>query len=138
MKKTQLQFERDTDFLLQDVCAIPDYRLGWQLNRHLGIRLVRQDDIAPPGETGQPQFSCFFFPLRRAHHAFGLYLIQNKYNGTHYAPGMEEIDYFLMIKGSWYLDRREDIATALKQLPDVQAVIGIEPKTIRNKDLFQL
>ena len=43
-----------------------------------------------------------------------------------------------MIKGSWYLDRREDIAAALKQLPDVQAVIGIEPKTIRNKDLFQL
>ncbi|MCB0796427.1 MAG: IPExxxVDY family protein [Chitinophagales bacterium] len=137
MKKTQLRFERDTDFLLQGlVCAIPDYRLGWQLNRHLGIRLVRQDDIAPPGETGQPQFSCFLCEEPITHSAF--YLIQNKYNGTHYAPEWKKIDYFLMIKGSWYLDRREDIAAALKQLPDVQAVIGIEPKTIRNKDLFQL
>lgn len=137
VRKTQLNYERNYDFLLAGIVTpLPDYRIGWHLNRQLGIRLVKKDDLVPSGSSSPTGFSCFLCEQPITHSVF--YLIQNKFNGALFATEWKKVDYFLMIRGSWFMERIESVFQQIRVIDDVQAVIAIDPKTIRNKDLFQI
>jgi hypothetical protein len=137
VRKTQLNYERDFDFLLAGlVTPLPDYRIGWHLNRQLGIRLIKKEDLVPSGSLSPVGFSCFLCEQPITHSVF--YLIQNKFNGALFANEWKKVDYFLMIRGSWFMERVESVFQQIRVIDDVQAVIAIDPKTIKNKDLFQI
>jgi hypothetical protein len=137
LKKTQLKYDRDQEFFLAGlVTALPDYRLAWYLNKNLGIRFIRQKELNPGGSSAQASFSFFECEQALTHSVF--YLIQNKYEGTYFSNEWKKADYFLMIRGSWFMERAQSVIDMIKKIEDIQAVIAIDPDSIKNKDLFQV
>ncbi|MBU2020666.1 MAG: IPExxxVDY family protein [Bacteroidetes bacterium] len=95
--KIMLTLEEDFDFEIFGICSHhPDYRLAFEINQKLNLRLFKSDhDFIPDLKKGTPgAFSCF----EHIDEDFGaFYLIKNSAIGKHLIPEKSMIDYFLFV-----------------------------------------
>lgn len=133
MAKLVLSLNEDEfDFGLLAICShIKDYRMGWEINRHLNFDLQRIDDIELKTPAGITSFS--FFSYFNEETKVSVYLLANRSEGGLLIPEKKQVDFFLIIKEadeSYY----NEILLKLKKLPNILAVYAINPLELKSKN----
>ena len=149
MKKQYLTIEFDFDFLLIGICCSEkDYRLCYEINKSLGIKLKRITDIQIQSKLNQKSSKndLIEIPEMDKENVFSLFkyqhpktglkynVISNKSQGTRLIKEKKEVDYFLMINGEAHTKEKKDALTKVKSIGMVMTAFEIEPQKLKSKD----
>jgi len=142
--KRILQVDYDYDFLLIGICThAKDYRLCWEINKILDIKLERVDDTmlnahtkdfgvkkgASHGELSA--YSLYFCEEEESNNCF--HVISNKSSNETLITEQKQVDYFLRIKGNNNPDYPVDIIKKLKNISIVLTAYEIDPNKLKSK-----
>lgn len=131
--KRILHINYDYDFLLIGICShAKDYRICWEINRMLGIRLERGDDMTlntPDGEL--MSYSLYFCEDGETNNYF--HVISNKSSNRLLVTEQKQVDYFLRIKGNISQGYTEDVIKKIRSIPIVLTVYKIDPGKLKAK-----
>jgi hypothetical protein len=137
VRKTQLQYSQDTNFVLFGIVTpLPDYRTAWLVNQALGIRLVRQPDLQTTQSEQRTSFSCFKCEQPLIHSVY--YLISNKWEGAVYDKTNKMTDYILLLQGAYYQESKQLIQHKLSEEAAFQAVLNLEASKQKHIAIYQL
>jgi hypothetical protein len=88
--------EQEDSFTLIGIsCHQKDYRLCWELNKILELKLQKEEDI--PGPNEEISFSRYYYNNEDFLQDF--YLLTNKIGKIFFAPELKQADYILQIYG---------------------------------------
>lgn len=122
--------ERQEFFFLGVVSAEPDYRLSVLINKHLGTDLRKCDDeIAVQSDPGKPSFSRFTTVPP------GLSLVSNRSEGHILVRKLKKIDFFLLFCKQTERQKTEELATNLREIPEITAVFVLDSRKITDRNL---
>jgi len=136
MKRNRLEIEYSFDFeLLGLTTSAKSYKLAWELNRRLHIRLVRKADLVIQVRSLQLSYSV------HAHEspANTLRLFRNKSNEMEQSkhllvPEYPHGDFILMIQGEELQSNR--VREELRNIPSIELVALIPLDTLKSKENF--
>ncbi|MGC1240954.1 MAG: IPExxxVDY family protein [Chryseosolibacter sp.] len=137
MKKSKLVIDYEFDFGLWGVTtAARGYRLAWELNQQLGIRLVKQPDLVVGFKNSEER--CFSFyefetPLNR------LKLFKNRPSdqdtGKYYLiPEFPHYDFIILAAMEEH--PADQLVHHLKSIPSVELVASIPLEGLKSKYNF--
>jgi hypothetical protein len=133
--RRKLKIDPDFDFLLAGLATpLQDYRLAWWVNKVLHKELSRVDDlvVTDPESRQQTSFARFDYPEELTRTVF--HLLQNRQGSAYLMPELKEMDYLLMIKGSYYRTKQASILKKLRGIEQMQAAVFIIPATLRSRN----
>lgn len=138
MKKKRLDIEYSYDFeLLGVISSAKGYKLAWDINNQLGIRLVKLIDVSVQFNNNiKATYTHFSYesPLNR------LDLFRNKPNEIDAVknPLVQEYPHFDYIMMSQGADKFEvtQLQEYLRQIPSVEMVALIPLDDLKSKDYF--
>lgn len=138
MAKKILEFdvEDHLDFELTGIiCAYKDYRLCFEINEALNMKLQKTDDLELRLER---KHSTGWFSLYQyiTNDEEEFYLIANKGNHTWFVPEQKHIDYFLVVRNRSPYTDMENICRILRQSPLINSVIQLEVSSLKSADNF--
>ena len=117
-------------FFLGVVSAEPDYRLSVLINKHLGTDLRKCDDeITVQTDSGRPSFSRFTTVPPE------LSLVSNRSEGYVLLRKLKNIDFFLLFCGQTERQKTEELATTLREIPEITAVFVLDSRKITDRNL---
>ena len=136
MKRNRLEIEYSYDFeLLGLTTSAKSYKLAWELNRKLHIRLVRKADLVIQLRSFQLTYSV------HAHESQvnTLRLFRNKSNEMEQSkhllvPEYPHGDFILMIQGEELQSNR--LREELRNIPSIELVAFIPLDTLKSKENF--
>ncbi len=158
MAKYVLENVYDFDFSLLAISSSePDYKLCIQLNRVLGIDLMRATavDLSSKAMKTTLTFSCFSFEEEEDYNQY--ILISNRSSNSVEAPGkvkaapslfdeespadmkgflvpeLMQYDFFLLLKGEGHETLAQSVQPKLKNINFVSSVQNIDPETLHSK-----
>jgi hypothetical protein len=138
MKKNKLVIQYDYDFELAGIISpLKSYKLAWEINRKLGVSLVRQPDLAVGFRNKLERFFSFYSFETRLNR---LKLFKNKpvdYEGGKYflVPEFPRFD-FIILTSSDDAEFNARVVQAVKEVHDVELVMPIQLSSLRSKDNF--
>ncbi len=137
MKKNKLEIDYSYDFELMGLTSsAKGYRLAWELNKSLAIRLVKQPDlIIQISAKNQLSYSHFLHETSLN----TLRLFKNKPNEQDLAksflvPEHPHFDFFLMSQGEEKDSNR--LQEELKRIPSIEWVAFLPLEALKAKDNF--
>ena len=136
MKKNRLEIEYSYDFeLLGLITSAKSYKLAWELNRSLHIRLAKKADLVIQARSYQLTYSFH----EHESPANTLRLFRNKPNETGKSrhllvPEYPHGDFILMIQGEEMLSNR--LQNQLRNIPSIELVAFIPLDALKSKDNF--
>ena len=136
MKRNRLEIEYSYDFeLLGLTTSAKSYKLAWELNRRLHIRLVRKADLVIHIRSLQLSYSVHAdeSPVNTVR------LFRNKSNETEQSkhllvPEYPHSDFILMIQGEELQSNR--LREVLRNIPSIELVAFIPLDTLKSKETF--
>ncbi len=137
MKKKRLDVEFSFDFELHGIITpIRGYKLAWEVNRLLGINLVRQDDFVISNKGEETKHLLFSYDSEVNH----LKLIRNKSQEDAevknlFVPEHPRFDYFIISKGEDMLTSNR-LQEVLRNIPSVELVAFIPLTALKSKENF--
>lgn len=132
MPKLQLQPEFDYDFDLIGIsCHLKDYRLCFEMNKHLEIDLQRDNDLLISKRSDSASFSLSLFIDDENHREY--YLIANKGTKGLLIPEQKAADFFLILKGVFSDEDMDETMNRLKEMEVVLAVYAIQVDSLKSK-----
>ncbi|MEQ8424832.1 MAG: IPExxxVDY family protein [Cyclobacteriaceae bacterium] len=138
MKKKRLEIDYSYDFeLLGVISSAKGYKLAWDINNQLGIRLIKQSDVSIQFNNniiGTYSHFCHETPSNK------LDLFRNKPNEPEAAKNLlvqeyPHLDYVVMSQGADKLDLTQ-LQDYLRSISSVEMVAFIPLDTIKSKDYF--
>ena len=137
MKKSKLVIDYEFDFRLWGITtAARGYKLAWELNQQLGIRLVKQPDLVVGFRNNEEKSFSFYAyetPLNR------LKVFKNR-------PGdQESAKYFLIpefphydfiILAAMEEQHTQNLVERIRSIPSVQLVSSIPLEGLKSKSNF--
>lgn len=138
MKKSKLVINYNFDFDLAGIIAsCKGYKLAWEINRKLGVNLVRQPDMVVGFKNNEERYFSFYSFETRINR---LKLFKNKpvdYEKGKYflVPEFPRFDFILLTRSSneEYTDL---VLTALKEIPTIELISPISTATLKSKVNF--
>lgn len=138
MKKSRLDIEYTYDFeLLGLISSVKGYRLAWEINRLLGLRLIKQPDLV----IHQKNKSI----LNYSYFASGgivnrMKLFRNKSNETDTAknllvPEFPHLDYILLTEGEEHMEINR-LQELLRNIASIELVAFLPLATLKSRDNF--
>lgn len=99
IKKHHLVFENEYEYDLIGICShISDYRLAWNINECLNLRLEKATDLfSVTNKKGQLTSAHSYYWMSDEEAHLDVYLIKNKCDGKFLIHEKQQIDYFLFI-----------------------------------------
>ncbi|MEO5601298.1 MAG: IPExxxVDY family protein [Cyclobacteriaceae bacterium] len=137
MKKSKLVIDYEFDFeLLGITTAARGYKLAWDINQHLGIRLVKQPDLMVGFKNSEEKnfsFYAFQTPLNR------LKLFKNKPSdpdsGKYYLiPEFPHYDFIIL--AAMEDKHAKELIQLIKKIPAVLLVASIPLIGLKSKANF--
>ena len=138
MKKNKLIVDYEIDFdAFGIISSAKGYKLAWEINKQLGVHLVKQDDLVvglkKNLEKSFPHFS-FETPLKR------LKLLRNRpvdeSSGKYFlVPEFPHFDFIILARLN-ELDLNEPLIGMLRQIPAVELVSGFDLANLKSKTNF--
>lgn len=127
--KHHLDFENEIDYDLIGLCShVGDYRLVWNINEKLGLKLEKAPDFfVVTGKRGQVVSQHPFYMMHHEEERWTLYLIKNKHEGKFLISEKQQIDYFLFLCNNLTLDAKQWVAQ-LREIPSVVAAYAFDPE----------
>ena len=136
MGKNRLIIEPDYDFeLLGIICHARDYKLAWELNKRLDIRLIKQDDMMVDlVREGQIVISNYLFEsgLIQCRLIRNKSINQSDNKVAFLLPELQNFDFLFIIKGK--LGGDIENITKIKGIPLVNFVSRFEINEIKAKE----
>ena len=138
MKKKRLEIDYSYDFeLLGVISSAKGYKLAWDMNNHLGIRLIKQQDLTIQFAnqiTGTYSHFSHDSPLNR------IKLFKNKPNETDIVKNLlvqefPHFDYIVMSQGADKIDSNR-LQEYLRAISSVEMVAFIPLDALKAKDYF--
>jgi hypothetical protein len=137
-KYLKLDVPVDYDFAVVGIiCGFRNYRLCHEMNKCLGVKMERSDDIIiPAGPKGAHTLhACYKGYLEEDH---GYFLVSNKdMKGTGFLiPEQRTFDYFLIIDPSC---PKGDLSKCVSRIRDIDIVTGAfesDPTEYRSSEAF--
>ena len=138
MKIFHLDTSYEYDFDLYGlVSAGKDYKMAWWLNKLLGMRLTKQEDLLYT-LPGREVIRISNFEFSTDHCVVRLF--RNKALGTstvrkpYLLPEIKEYDYVLQVTGPFSALMPQNFANTLLNIPLVQYVKQFDPLTLKFKE----
>ena len=133
-KKLRLKIDYFDEYhMLAIVSHLKDYRLAYHINKSTGSHLKKFDDLVV-SNGAERAYTWYCFHERENH--MTVYLIGNSDKGARLIPTRKEIDYFLLVKNAISVERVNEMATALRSIPNVVGVFYQEMQLIRDMDVL--
>lgn len=138
MKKKRLEIDYSYDFeLLGVISSAKGYKLAWDMNNHLGIRLIKQQDLTIQFANqiiGTYSHFSHDSPLNR------IKLFKNKPNETDTVKYLlvqefPHFDYIVMSQGADKIDSNR-LQEYLRAISSVEMVAFIPLDALKAKDYF--
>ncbi len=135
MNKFTLKYELDLDFVLIALTVpLKDYRLCFQINKHLNIQFHRIEELvlSSTSETPTQYFSRYYYDSVNPETDY--FLVANKGSEAFLIPEMKTVDFFIIIKN--YVDEEdlEKLISGIKRLSEVQVAAEVDPKKLKSKE----
>ena len=129
--KKSLTFEEVYDFSLFGIsCHVKDYRLSWEINKVLGIDLVKTDlDNGDPAESIPLTVSLYFEEESHIQYT----LITNKYAEGMWFPELPNLDYFFKISGPMHELEMDHCKQLLQNIESILAIVKINPLDLKSR-----
>ncbi len=134
MQTLQLNIEYDFDFEVYGVSTpVKEYKLAWALNKLLGFRLKKQEDLCYD-IMEQERLIISNYEYITDHSV--VRLIKNKALGmkAFLLPEMKEYDYVLQITGPLQQLYPQELINKLLRIPLVQYAQHFDPLTLKLKE----
>ncbi|MCU0367859.1 MAG: IPExxxVDY family protein [Cyclobacteriaceae bacterium] len=137
MKKKRLDIEYNYDFeLLGIISSAKGYKLAWEINNQLSIRLVRQADLSIfLKHNVEATFTYFSYQSE----VNALKLFRNKPNETelrnYLVPEFPHYDYILSSQGEEQFNSNR-LQEVLRNIPSIELVAFIPLGPLKSKDNF--
>jgi hypothetical protein len=137
MKRNRLEIEYSYDFkLIGLTSSVKGYKLAWELNRTLNIRLLKKADLSMLTKSKEEATYSFHehqTPLNT------LRLFRNRPNEAQHAknlliPEFPHVDYIVMIQGDELDGNR--LQEELRGIPSIEWVAFIPLDALKSKDNF--
>ncbi len=137
MKKSKLVIDYDYNFELMGITSpAKGYRLAWEMNRRLGIHLVKQPDLIVGFRNNEERaFSIYAYetPLNR------LKLLKNRPHdqdqGKYFlVPEFPHYDFIIL--AAMELHTRQHLLDLVKSIPFVQFTASIPLEGLKSKSNF--
>mgnify|MGYP001590887393 CR=1 FL=1 len=138
MKRQLLLIDCDFDFYLIGInCVLKDYRLCFEINRKLNLRLKRVDEIVIIKENSEwehsaPSFSNFAYLDEKTELLYKV--VSNKCQSTLLIPEQKAADYFLKISGEGPIREKKAILSKIREIPIVLTAFEINPNKLKSKN----
>lgn len=138
MRKKRLEIDYSYDFeLLGVISSAKGYKLAWDMNNHMGIRLIKQQDLTIQFTnqiTGTYTHFSHDSPLNR------IKVFKNKANETDTVKNLlvqefPHFDYIVMSQGADKIDSKR-LQEYLRSIPSVEMVAFIPLDALKAKDYF--
>ena len=134
MQALQLYIEYDYDFDLYGlVVAAKEYKLAWALNRLLGFRLKKQQDLWY-GLSGPERVIISNFEYITDHYVVRLLKNRALERKAFLLPELKRYDYVLQLTGTMRQLYPQEFVNRLRSLPLSQGVKQIDPLTLKLKE----
>ncbi|HKR03678.1 MAG TPA: IPExxxVDY family protein [Bacteroidia bacterium] len=137
MAKKILRFEviNEYDFLLLAViCSYKDYRLCFELNQQLKLKLKREKDLEVLNrQKNKSTFSNFYFSSPDNEQ---FRVINNKGGTRAFIPEMKTIDYFIMIKNLTSKKSVDELIARIKKIEIISGVYEMDPNELKSAENF--
>lgn len=138
MKKSKLVIEYDYDFELMGITSsAKGYKLAWEINRKVGVTLVRQPDLTVGFKKGEEKLFSFY-----AHETLlnRLKLFKNRPNdsdtGKYYlVPEFPHFDFIILVQMEDTASH-ELLLTQLKEIPAIELAAPIPLEGLKSKSNF--
>lgn len=129
-----LDVEFDFEFKLWGIATtLRDYQVGLVLNRTLGTKLKRINDIEL-GNSEQSKLSYFSIFRFEDEMDKGLFhLIANKHQGDFLIPEVKQADFFLRFQGAPPDSYFHELHEKLRRVPQFIAVMALQPEKLKSK-----
>jgi len=138
MKKKRLDIEYTYDFeLLGIATSAKGFKLAWDINQILSVRLVKQDDMVVEQKAGAAtSHACFGYesPLSKLK-LFRNKPAENDNSKAFLVPEFPHMDYILMVQGEEYMQHNR-LQEVLRNIPSVELVAFLPLAALKSKDNF--
>jgi hypothetical protein len=138
MKKSKLKVDYTYDFELLGISTLAKpYKLAWQLNQDLSIKLVKQPDHQALNKNGEP---CFYSHFMFETVLTTIRLFKNKPNEPESSkwvlvPEHPHFDFIMMVRSDDD-DFNNRLQRTLKNIPSVELVASLPLAALKSKDNF--
>lgn len=113
--------------------TMPDFKLAWNINTKLNIKLVKLKDIVPDGLKGEFAYAFYLYDEGENSNVYNLVSINNK--GAQWLKLPVTTDYLLIIRNSIHSEKLDDILKTIRKteqlvhafLIDQERIKGIDP-----------
>ena len=121
-KKHILTFVEEINFDLIGICSHhSDYRLVWNINQNIGLKLVKVDSyqFVHKKESYPTEHSMYEFLDEKNKMSF--HMIKNKHDGQFLIPEKPSIDYFLFLCDNNAIE----LDVLIKKLKTTNSILGV-------------
>lgn len=137
MAKKILKFEIPNEFdflLLAVICSYKDYRLCFELNQQLKLKLKREKDLEVLNrQKNKSTFSNFYFSSEDNEQ---FRVINNKGGTRAFIPEMKTIDYFIIIKNLNQKKSVDDLINRIKKIEIISGIYEMDPNELKSGENF--
>ena len=117
-------------------CTLPDYRFIWYLNKKFNFNLIKDDDFALETTKDNESISFSFYQHHDVENFKYYYFLSNKSLNKFLINEFKSFNYLLIIKGIVNDIMFSDIINIIKSIKNVQLVLKLDLKKIKNLDLI--
>jgi hypothetical protein len=138
MKKKRLEIDYSFDFeLIGIISPVPGYKLAWEINNRLEMKLIKSDDLKITLKTNS---SSFFTHFSYEVEGLVLKLFRNKANEqdtdkSTLVPEYAHFDFILMVQSD-DPSKSNRLQEVLRAIPSVELVAFISLGALKSKDHF--
>ncbi|MBK5279406.1 MAG: IPExxxVDY family protein [Bacteroidia bacterium] len=138
MKKSRLEIEYTYDFeLIGLISSAKGYRLAWEINKLLGVRLVKQPDLVIQAKKKSVLNYAFFASGSNVNQ---LKLFRNKPNEIDSVRGLlipefPHLDFILLAQGDEHMEINR-LQELLSNIPSIELVAFIPLAALKSKENF--
>jgi hypothetical protein len=132
-KNTISAFDEFEGTLFGIVTQLKDYRLCWHINASLAMDLKKMNDIEI---VSRKKNRTAVFSLCRYENELDkwlVYLVSNRHQGEYLLPELKLTDFLFIINGEMDAATKDQILSALKNIPAIQMVVPLLFESLKSK-----
>lgn len=151
MSRQILSVEYEFDFILIGISSsLKDYKLGWELNKELKLKLSRIDDVLKQNKANSvhkkgalivPENNSSDQPYSHYRHIdeekdIEYDLLSNRSDTGLLIPEQKQADYFLIIRGVNSESFGNKVVSRIRKLANIQTAFKIDANKLKSKEFL--
>lgn len=136
-KQIKLKVEQESGMTIFGIVSQEnDLKITWAINKELGLKLQRSDNIHTIKNIPEEGFPVYIYNDEKNQIKYALVI--NRVKGIYLVTALKNIDYLLILKGSTTLLEKKEIISKIKQLPEVTTIIDVDVDKIKERDMLSM